>query len=119
MNTPNTPPEASPQSEAEKAWLEDFAGTARASSQQIAIVVRELEQAVGAEHMAVVAPLVLRNLIDSSSEMANLMAADRQRQRAMAPRPADPAWHVHPAPVSEFGSLAAYLNQAPGQPWND
>lgn len=85
-------------------WLKSFTATARASCVQIAVAADELEKAVGAERFAVIAPLVLQQVIDSSSEMANLMAANLHNRRVAArlqalPRPADPGWVVPGTPA--------------------
>jgi hypothetical protein len=94
-------------------WLDDFAASARSTSAQIGLVVDELVRAVGDTHFPVVAPIVLQQVIDTSAEMANLLAGNRQAQRAAAQRmqahqaanlaavarPGDPAWAVRPYPM--------------------
>ena len=91
----------------EQQWLDDFTAAASSSCGQIALVAEALENAVGPERFAVVAPLYLRELVDTSVDAANLRLSERMQAQAMAqpPRPADPAWNVVPNPA-----IGRYLN---------
>lgn len=108
MQSPQSPDGAMPSINAiEQQWLDDFTAAARSSCGQIALVVEALESAVGPERFAVVAPLYLRELVDTSVDAANLRLSERMQAQAMAqpPRPADPAWNVAPSPA-----IARYLS---------
>lgn len=90
-------------------WEQDFGMAAAATSRQIAIAADALEAAVGARRFGVVAHLMLQKVIETSAEQANLMAGQREQQRAydaeqarlarevvapmrQFPRPNDPNW---------------------------
>ena len=90
-------------------WEHDFCLAAAATCRQIAIAADALENAVGTRRFGVVAHLMLQKVIETSAEQANLMAGQREQQRAydaeqlriaseaaapmrQFPRPNDPNW---------------------------